>query len=115
MTLGVTEPRADDELSTRVALVTGAHRNLGKAMALALLRRGAKVALTAMSGSFLEDVVAESKAGARALAIPGGQQRRAARSDGGGHAGHAGSGLGAHRQYFHEPRGDAEILALWIC
>lgn len=55
--------------SERVALITGADRNLGKAMALSLLRAGARVVLTAMYGSYLQQVLEEAKAGDRALAI----------------------------------------------
>ena len=58
-------------LSERVVLITGADRNLGKAMALTLLRAGARVVLTAMYGSHLQQVVKESGAGDRALAIEG--------------------------------------------
>ena len=55
----------------RVVLITGADRNLGKAMSLACLRAGARVVLTAMYGSHLQAVVEESKAADRALTIEG--------------------------------------------
>ena len=56
-------------LTGKVALVTGADRNLGKSMALALLRDGASVILSAMYGSHLPEVVKESGASDRILAV----------------------------------------------
>jgi NAD(P)-dependent dehydrogenase (short-subunit alcohol dehydrogenase family) len=54
----------------KVALVTGASAGIGKASALALLRAGYRVVLTARRQELLEKAVAESGAGAdRALAI----------------------------------------------
>jgi NAD(P)-dependent dehydrogenase (short-subunit alcohol dehydrogenase family) len=53
--------------SDKLALVTGASRGLGKAMALALARAGASVALTARDASRLQQVQAEiASAGGRA-------------------------------------------------
>ena len=70
MTLAQTAARGSGLPPERVALITGADRNLGKAMALSLLRAGARVVLTAMYGSYLEQVLQEAKAGGdRALAI----------------------------------------------
>jgi 2-deoxy-D-gluconate 3-dehydrogenase len=54
----------------KVALVTGASRGLGKAMAIALAKAGADVILTATNESNLTDTAAEiNKLGKRALAI----------------------------------------------
>jgi NAD(P)-dependent dehydrogenase (short-subunit alcohol dehydrogenase family) len=56
----------------RVALITGADRNLGKAMALSLLASGANVILSALSGEELKSVLEESgDAKSRGLAAPG--------------------------------------------
>lgn len=58
-------------LPGRVALVTGAARNLGREIALAFADAGADVALTARSGSELEKMAKEIRAkGRKALAIP---------------------------------------------
>jgi NAD(P)-dependent dehydrogenase (short-subunit alcohol dehydrogenase family) len=53
----------------KVALVTGASTGIGKASALALLRAGWSVVLTARRLELLEKAVAESGAGPRALAV----------------------------------------------
>jgi NAD(P)-dependent dehydrogenase (short-subunit alcohol dehydrogenase family) len=55
--------------SEKVALVTGASSGIGKASALALLREGYRVVLTARRQELLDKAVAESGAGDRALAI----------------------------------------------
>ena len=58
-------------LDGRVAIVTGASRGLGKAIAFALAKAGADVALAARSRAQLEVVADEVSAlGRRALAIP---------------------------------------------
>lgn len=57
-------------LQNKVAMVTGAARNLGKAIALALAEAGADVVLTARSGPDLEKAAGEIRAkGRKALAI----------------------------------------------
>jgi NAD(P)-dependent dehydrogenase (short-subunit alcohol dehydrogenase family) len=53
----------------KVALVTGASAGIGKASALALLREGYRVVLTARRGELLEKAIAESGAGDRAMAV----------------------------------------------
>jgi NAD(P)-dependent dehydrogenase (short-subunit alcohol dehydrogenase family) len=58
-------------MATRVALVTGASRGIGRAVALALARRGDAVALVARTAPALATVAAEVEAaGGRALAVP---------------------------------------------
>jgi NAD(P)-dependent dehydrogenase (short-subunit alcohol dehydrogenase family) len=53
----------------KVALVTGASSGIGKASALALLREGYRVVLTARRQELLDKAIAESGAGDRALAV----------------------------------------------
>jgi NAD(P)-dependent dehydrogenase (short-subunit alcohol dehydrogenase family) len=58
------------EATEKVALVTGASAGIGKASALALLRAGYRVVLTARRMELLEKAIAESGAGTdRALAV----------------------------------------------
>jgi len=54
----------------KVAIVTGAGSGIGKAVALALLKEGYRVALAGRRQDRLEEAVGESGAGSRALAIP---------------------------------------------
>ena len=56
--------------SNKVAVVTGAGSGIGKAAALALLNAGYSVAFAGRRVELLEQAVAESDAGARALAVP---------------------------------------------
>ena len=66
------------KLAGRGALVTGASRGLGRAIALALAREGAAVACVARSGAELSAVVEELRAaGATALAAPADVTREA--------------------------------------
>lgn len=59
------------KLDGRVAVVTGAGRGIGRAIALAYAREGAKLALAARSESELQEVVgAVSELGAEAIAVP---------------------------------------------
>jgi NAD(P)-dependent dehydrogenase (short-subunit alcohol dehydrogenase family) len=54
----------------KVAVVTGAGTGIGKAAALALLKEGYSVAFAGRRAEPLEKAVAESAAGARAIAVP---------------------------------------------
>jgi NAD(P)-dependent dehydrogenase (short-subunit alcohol dehydrogenase family) len=54
----------------KVAIVTGAGSGIGKAVALALLKEGYRVALAGRRKDRLETAVDESGAGSRALAVP---------------------------------------------
>lgn len=54
----------------KVALVTGAGRGIGQALALELARQGVKVALVARSQSEIDEVVAQiKKIGGKYLAV----------------------------------------------
>ena len=57
-------------MANKVAVVTGAGSGIGKASALALLNAGYCVALAGRRADMLAQAVAESGAGARALAVP---------------------------------------------
>src|SRR5512145_435014 len=71
--MSVPEFRLDD----RVAIVTGASRGIGRAIALGLARAGAHVALTARKSPDLEAVADEiSGLGRRALPVSGHMGRR---------------------------------------
>jgi NAD(P)-dependent dehydrogenase (short-subunit alcohol dehydrogenase family) len=58
------------ETKSRIAIVTGAGTGIGKAAALALLGEGWSVALAGRRREPLEQVAAQSGAGARVLAVP---------------------------------------------
>ncbi|MCA9592154.1 MAG: SDR family oxidoreductase [Myxococcales bacterium] len=59
------------ELSNKTALVTGASRGLGRALALALAERGARVVLVARDGEALRAVTAAiTERGGQAFALP---------------------------------------------
>jgi NAD(P)-dependent dehydrogenase (short-subunit alcohol dehydrogenase family) len=57
------------DANQNVAIVTGAGSGIGKAVALALLKEGYRVALAGRRAELLNDVIAESGAPARALAV----------------------------------------------
>jgi 3-oxoacyl-[acyl-carrier protein] reductase len=62
----------DLELAGKAAVVTGASRGIGRAIALALAREGCRVALAARGETALEAVAQEiGAAGGHALAVPG--------------------------------------------
>jgi NAD(P)-dependent dehydrogenase (short-subunit alcohol dehydrogenase family) len=65
-------------LNGRVAIVTGASRGIGLAIAAELVRRGARVCVTARQAEPLAEAVAELGGGDLAIAVPG-------RSDDGDH------------------------------
>jgi NAD(P)-dependent dehydrogenase (short-subunit alcohol dehydrogenase family) len=65
-------PPSDSRLNGEVAIVTGAGRGIGRAVALALADAGADLAMAARSAGELEEVAAQAREahGVRALAVP---------------------------------------------
>lgn len=60
------------KLADKVALITGAGRGIGRAIALAFAREGARVVVTSRTGEELDQVVAQVQAmGGQGLAVPG--------------------------------------------
>jgi NAD(P)-dependent dehydrogenase (short-subunit alcohol dehydrogenase family) len=84
---GAAGPTASTDLSGRAALVTGASRGIGFAIAAELLTRGASVTVTARKpdelGAAAEKLVADAAGGdaARVLAVPGNAGDPAAREE----------------------------------
>lgn len=65
------EPKIDVDLNGQVALVTGASQGIGKAIAIALARCGARVACVARSEDKLKQTVADiTEQGGNATAFP---------------------------------------------
>ncbi|GGG09683.1 3-oxoacyl-ACP reductase [Rhodococcoides trifolii] len=74
----------EQDLAGRAALITGASRGIGKAIAAQLLARGAAVTITARKPEPLEEAAADLRAateGARVLAIAGNAADEQARAD----------------------------------
>ena len=101
------------DLKGKTALVTGASIGIGRGIALALAREGARLAVVARRGNLLEELAGE-------IVAAGGAQARADRRepDGGGRArphrqgGARGAGLGRHphQQRGRQPRLQARCL-----
>jgi len=71
-------PSRAGELAGQIAIVTGAGRGFGRAIALRFAAEGAAVTLTARTASQLESVAQEIRAaGGRSLAVPGDVTRAA--------------------------------------
>jgi len=69
--LGIAMAEALFSLAGKIALVTGASKEMGQAVAYTLAEHGADVALTARSGGQLEEIAARiRKLGRRTVAIP---------------------------------------------
>jgi short-subunit dehydrogenase len=67
-----------DRLTNRVAIVTGASRGIGRAIATNLARNGAKVVLAARDTRKLKEVVNHLRqSGNEAMVYPGSGDRRA--------------------------------------
>ncbi len=65
------------DLQGRVAVVTGAGRGIGKAIAAELARRGMRVGLNDINPALAEQTAEElSLAGAQVLALPGDVSRK---------------------------------------